>query len=159
MFEQKDYNNIEDAITGFLEGKIRKNALNFMAYLNESQISLKQSGKTDWKIPFNDCYLCEIRIESQKWIFIFYFGDYSGDVDKGLIKTVQDNLQFCKRCNEGCMFGKNTTIFGVEYENVCSQLTVEIENPDDTTLEHIKTLIEYNKRNVSDSISWHAHNL
>ena len=146
-------NKIENAIAEFLDGEQKENALKLAVYLNENQISLKQSGKTDRKIPFEDCYLCEIRFESQKWIFIFYFGDYDGGFDEGFTKTIQESLQFCKCCHEGCMFGRNITIFGKEYENVCSQLTVEIENPDDTTLEHIKILIEYSKRIVSDSVS------
>jgi hypothetical protein len=78
----------------------------------------KQCGSQSWKIPFNEFYLCEIRLEPNKLVFHFYYGEYSGEFDEGFCSAVQKHVEFCTFCNDPCSRGKDTTIFGKEYTNV-----------------------------------------
>ena len=149
---------MEDDILELFDGELKETALKFAAYLNVSQLTPKQDGPTDWKIPYKECHLCMIQLEPNSWRFTFFFGDYSGEFDKIFITAVQNHIKFCNRCNDGCIFGKDAAIFGKEYQNVCSQLTIQFENPNTKILEHIKVLIEYSKKNAPHNVSWHAHN-
>jgi len=148
---------MEDDILELFDGELKETALKFAAYLNVSQLTPKQDGPTDWKIPYKECHLCMIQLEPNSWRFTFFFGDYSGEFDQDFIAAVQENVQTCKRCHDGCIFGKDTTIFGKGYINACSQLTIQFDNPNDETLEHIKKMIEYSKKATPHSESWHAH--
>lgn len=152
---------IENVIMEVLEGESKNKALKFASYLNENKLTpaMWRNDKFTWKIPYSEYNLCMIQFESHKWIFTFFFGDYNGEFDEEFITSIQEHVQICKACNDGCMFGKDTTILGKKYRNVCSQLTIQFENPNDKTLENIKTLIEYSKQVVPcNKISWHAHN-
>ena len=158
MSEQKVYPKIENDILELFDGELQENALKFVAYLNANQLTPKQDGPGDWKIPYKEFHLCMIQIESNKWTFTFFFGDYSGEFDEGFITTVQGHVNICESCHDGCTGGIDKTIFGKEYINTCSQLTIQFENPNEKTLEYIKTLIECSKEIAPHSESWHAHN-
>jgi len=160
MAEQKLNPKIEEKIFELYDGELREVALKFFAYLNENQLTTKPDDTLGGKIPFNECYLCEIRCEEpNKMEFHFWFGDYSGEFDEGSASSVQEHLRFCKACHSPCTGGIDTTIFGKEFKNVCSQHTIVFENPNYKELEYIKILIEYSKNIVSDSLSYHAHTL
>ncbi|MDR0286186.1 MAG: hypothetical protein LBI03_00520 [Clostridiales bacterium] len=159
MSEEKRNLKREDYIIEHLDGELKETALKFADYLNENQITLKPDGSPDGKIPYKEYYLCEIRIEPNKLEFHFWFGDYSGEFDEGFTSAVQKHIRFCRACHSPCTGGMDTIIFGKEFENVCSQHTVVFENPDEKELQYIKTLIEYAKKIVPDSVSYHAHNL
>ena len=148
---------MEDDILALLDGEQQQIALQFDAFLQASGLTVKQDGPTDWKIPYNGNNLCMIQLDPGNWRFTFFFGDYRGQFDVAFITTVHKNVKICTRCHDGCMFGIDTVLFGKEFENVCSQLTIQIDNPGSDTLEHIKMLIEYGKRIAPDSVSWHAH--
>ena len=149
---------MEEVIRRFLDGELKKTALEFSAYLNENQLDVNKSGKTDWKIPYEECYLCEIRFEPKNWEIVFFFGDYSGDFDEGFIKTVQDSVKYCTKCHD-CTDATDTVIFGREYNNVCLQLTIRVKNPTDAKIDHVKQLVELSKKIAPSSVSFHAHTL
>lgn len=149
---------IENEINELFDSDLKETALDFITYLNENQLTPKSWCPKCWKIPCKDYYICMIQLERNKWIFTFFFNDYSGEFDERFIKTVQEHVKICTLCNDGCTSGIDTTIFGKEYLNVCSQLTIQFENPNSNTLEYIKALIKYGKKIVPQSKSWHAHN-
>jgi len=150
---RKKHPEIEKEIRKYLDGDLKERALEFAAWLRANGMA-PQGGK----IPYGGKYLCMIQIEQkQLWRLTFFMCDYSGDYDEGFTRAVQDHLQFCRACHDPCTGGMDITVFGNEYKNVCSQLTVQFENPDADTLEHIKQLLEYWKA-VPDTVSWHFHN-
>ena len=152
-----DQKTIRDDILELLDAASQGPALNFAAFLTANQLTPKQDGPTDWKIPCEDCNLCMIQMEPNQWRFTFFYGDYSGDFDEGLISAVRDNVQTCQACHDPCTGGINTEIFGGQFANVCSQLTIQFTNPSEEELEYIKELIEYSKKIAPGSLSWHAH--
>ena len=161
MAEQNNANTqprrMEDDILELFNGELKETALKFAADLTANRLTPKQWRPKCWKIPHNECHLCMIQLEPNKWKLTFFFGDYSGKFDEGFIKAVQENVRTCTSCHDPCTGGIDTMIFGKECLNACSQLTIQFENPNAETLGHIKQLLEYSKKVPPQSESWHAH--
>ena len=158
MSEQEKILKIEDDILELFDGGLKETALKFAAYLNENQLTPKQDGPADWKIPYEQYHLCMIQPELNKWTFTFFFGDYSGEFDEDFITTVQEHIQICASCHDGCTGGIDTTVFGKDIKNVCSQHPIQFNNPTEGDLKHIKNMLEFSKTYVADSVSYHANN-
>jgi len=149
---------MEDKIHEFLDGDLKEIALKFAEYLNESNLAPINVGKDSCKIPYNEHHICMIQFEPNQWKFTFFYGDYNSEFDQDFIKTVQKNLKFCSPCHD-CTGALDAMIFGENYSNLCSQLTIQFTNPDNTTLENIKKLLEYCKDMIPNSKlykSYHA---
>jgi len=146
---------IEDEINKLFDGELKETALEFVAYLNANQLTPRLCSPTYWYIPFNECNLCLIFLKPNELGFSFFLGDYIGEFDENFTATVQKHVKICTPCHD-CIYGKEATIFGKEYTNVCSQGTIEFINPN---FEYIKILIECSKKIAPHSKSWHAHNL
>ena len=160
MFKRKKIgpkSTIEDVINKHLEGELKEQALEFVPWLKANGVTKWRNNPMDWKLPYGEHYPCMIQFDPNQWRFTFFAGDYSGDFEEGFAKAVQDNVKPCTSCHGGCIFGRDITIFGKEFTNACSQLTVQFENPDAATLDHIKKLFEY-WRTAEPSDSWHYHN-
>ena len=174
MAEEKTYAKIEDAIIENLDGELKETALNFAAYLHENElipISMPykmDNGKTfGCKIPHNGHYLGWMLVkENGEWLFqIFNFLDFgesihSDEGDEEFKKAVYDHVSICNApCHDECWRAKDVKIFGKEFKSVCSQHSRGFENPDEKTIEHIKKLIEYNKKTVPYEQQYHPNNL
>ena len=148
---------IEDEIRELLDGDLKERALDFADYLNANQMMPQLwFGPTYWRVPHGSNYLCCIKLDKDKWRFWFFQGDYSGELDEGIKKTVCDNVNQCINCIENCRAVAAMTIFGREYTDVCCNFPVQFENPCGSTMEHIKALIEYWKTVAPRSDSWHV---
>ena len=160
MSEPKNYNKIEDAITDFLDGDLQENALKFVAYLNENELSpillpyKMDNGKTiGVKIPHNGHYLGWMLVkEKGEWMFqIFNFLDFGQSIhtdekDEAFKKAVYDHVDICgSPCHDECWRAKDVKIFGKEFKSVCSQHSRDFINPDEKTIDYIKKLIGYSK--------------
>ena len=157
MFKRKPgkKSTFEKAIQYYLDGDIRDSALEFAAWSRVNGLAPRQNGgPAHWKIPWKDFYLCCIRFDPNKWNIRFFAGNYSGEHDEEFIKAVQDHVGPCVACMDQCPKGKDMTIFGKDFANLCVEFTVQFENPDRGSLEHIKKLLEYWKT-AGPSDSWH----
>ena len=148
---------VEDDILELLDGEVKEAALKFAAHANVNQLAPKRWRPRCWKIPHNGCHLCMIQLEPNTWRLTFFFGDYNGKFDERFVAVVHEHVRICTRCHDGCTFGKDTTVFGKEFKNVCSQLTLQFENPNNDALECAKALLEHVKKNPPGNDSWHAH--
>jgi len=136
---------IEDEIIKRFEGDVKENALRFVAYLNEHNMTPQQwFGPAIWKTGCGKYYFFGIFMNQPgKFRIYFYRGDYEGEFDEGFVKTVCDHVTPCADCGGECPKGMDMTIFGKEFSNVCFQFPIQFENPAISVLEHIKELIEY----------------
>jgi len=151
---------IEKMIRKHLSGEMKETALDFAAYLNASGLAPKQWFNQDfWRISYQDYYLCGIHLDKNRWQFWFWSGEYSGEFEEAFIKAVHEHVGPCVSCHgdntDICPKGKKQTVFGKEFANACVQFTVRFENPDGSTLEQIKKLIEYWKTAAPNDTSWH----
>lgn len=148
---------IEDEINELLDGDLKETALGFAAYLRANQMTPRQwFGPSYWRVPHEDYYLCCIIVNKDQWRIFFFRGDYSGEFEEGFIKTVQDNVRPCVSCVDDCPKGKDLTVFGKEFANTCFQFPVQYVNPNGSTMEYIKELLEYWKGAAPHSDSWHC---
>lgn len=156
--QEKADPRIEDEILELLDGDLKEIALGFAAYLRANQLTPRQwFGPGYWRVPHEKDYLCGIVVNQNRWRVWFFSGDYSGELDKGLIGAVHDSVRPCVSCVDDCPKGKDMTVFGKVFTNTCCQFPVQFENPVGSTLEYMKRLIEYWKDAAPRSDSWHAH--
>lgn len=149
---------IEDEIHDLLENDVQKNALEFTAYLNENNMTPQRwFGPTIWRVPYDKYYLCGIFLNRRGKFRVYFFrGSYQGTFNENFLKSIYDHVTPCIDCGGECPKGETATIFGKTFENTCFQFPIQFENPDGSTIKHIKDLIEYWKTIVSDSDSWHT---
>jgi len=149
----------EDKIHECLDGEVKQIALNFVDYLKENQLTtLSDTYEGNAvKIPYNAKNLCKIWLNPNEIQFHFWFGDYSGESDEDFKAAVQARVGFCDICHQGCTGPFDVPIFGKELKNVCSQHTIAFTNPDNKALEYVKMMLEYSKKIVPDSVSYHAN--
>ena len=174
MSEQKKFSQIEDAIIEFLDGKPQENALKFVAYLNENELSPillpyeMDGGKTiGCKIPYNGHYLGWVLVkENGEWCFqIFNFLDFgesihSDERDEEFKKAVYNHVSICGvPCHDECWRAKDVKIFGKEFKSGCSQHSRDFVNPDCETIEHMKKLLDYSKETRPYAQQYHPNHL
>ena len=156
--QEKASPQIEEEIHALLDGDLKEIALGFIAYLRANQMAPRQwFGPNYWRIPYGQTYLCGMHLKKDMWRFWFFSGDYSGEFDKGFMQAVQAGVKSCRSCVDDCPKGKDMTVFGAVFSNACFQFPVQFENPDVSTLEYIKVLLEHWKKVGPHSDSWHCH--
>jgi len=168
--QQKTKLKIEDIIAGLLDGEMKKNALDFIAYLRETKMAVSRaSGNAEtkridgaWKANYKGKGICRIWLSKNHWIVCPYI-DYTKDFEayianEKLQDIIWDNLFICRKCNprlcssqankaEETFTGFNKTYFGKEFENICKFWDAYFQNPDGRTIACIKRIMEF-KKNV-----------
>jgi len=148
---------IEEEVLELLDGDLKAAALGFIAYLRANGMTPRRwFGPGYWRVPYEKNYLCGIVVNRDRWRFWFFSGDYSGEFEEGFMRAVQDAVRPCVSCVDGCPKGKDATVFGKEFPDSCFQFPVQFENPNGSTLDCIKALIEYWKEVAPYSDSWHC---
>ncbi len=156
MSEQTQNTVIEDEIRACLDVETRETALSFIAYLNERQLTPKRwFGLGYWRIPYEDHYLCGIHLKKDGCRFWFWSGDYSGAYDDQFMQAVYDHVRPCIKCTADCKFGKDTVIFGKDFQNTCIQFPIQFETTGNNGLECVKQLLEHWKTAAPNEYSWH----
>ena len=156
---------IEDEILSHLNENMRKSALNFIAYLNENELTPRLWFCPGfWIVPYGEHNLFGIHLygfnsgtDKNGWVFWFFSGDYSGSTDNEVIGLVQKNAGQCVKCTGDCTSqGVDVSLFGKEFKNLCYQFPVRIDDPDNETLEKVKRLIEFWKEIAPRSNGLHV---
>ena len=150
---------IESIVNEVLTNDTLKNALDFIEFLGENEITQKGQYEMHYK---NEC-VCYIdtRIEHHSWI-VWTEGDYSSEhksfpIDVCTKEIAWANVMKCGNCdNVDCKPGKTKTIFGKEFTNICNadnvNMTFMFTNPDAETLECIKKLVLIRKNIIASHI-------
>ncbi|MHB0875371.1 MAG: hypothetical protein ACYC5O_04925 [Anaerolineae bacterium] len=157
--QEKAGAQLEEEIRELLEGDLRETALGFVAYLRTNQMTPRQwFGPGYWRIPHGTHYLCSVFMSKDKWRVLFFSGDYEGEFEEGFTKAVQGSVMPCVSCTgDDCPKGMEMTVFGRTFDNTCFQFPVQFVNPNGSTLEYIRELLEYWKGVAPHSGSWHCH--
>ena len=163
MPEQK----IEVFIDEVLAGDAQTLALSFTAYLRAQDMLFARGAgywedKRSWTIKYKDEYVCFILVngygsvrhqdEPEGWVI---WSDDSGKVDwfadspldEHIKETAWANVDFCGHCGGSCDGGFHKTIFGREYDNVCTT-TFRFDNPNAEAMECAKRLLALKKNNI-----------
>ena len=158
---------IEKDILALYDGTKKEFMLQLVAFFKESQLMLTncKHDKTEWHVSFNGCNLCKLWLKPND-IFVSFFlsylqEEYRGEFGHKFETCMQQHVQFCYTCHDGCTSSMDVPIFGKELTNVCSQHTINFTQPDledFDVLAHIKTLVGYCKTVTPNDVSYHVHN-
>jgi len=158
---------IEKDILALYDGTKKDFMLQLIACLKESQLTLTKSkhDKTCWNLSFNGKHISKLWLKPND-IFMSFFlsylqGDYRDELSSDFETCMQNHVQICFTCHDGCTGQMDVPIFGKKLKNVCSQHTINFTQPDledFNVLAHIKTLIDYCKTVEPNDISYHVHN-
>ena len=161
--QEKPRLKIEEEIIAQLGGDLQKNALDFIAYLKESGMTPDATHSSAFRY-FDKwvCILIIMPIDGKIGWTIFdnplCGREYDLPVDDDLKEFAWKHVNICchftsggKYCGCGNQPGKHATIFGKEFDNVCTS-EVAFSNPDAGALKKIVRLIDAWKDHVVEEI-------
>jgi len=155
---------IEEIIPEIItNGDIRKNILDFVAYLRTNNMSFRWSGVNTWKAYIKSKCICRVALGKIVWsgknsdfwwvvLSLTNLNEYKESItDSRVQKIIRDNIKYCNKCS-GCTPGIEMTIAGIELKNICRDLSVVICDPDEEVLNGIKTLLELEQQARMENI-------
>lgn len=138
---------VEEAIRNTLNGDALRNALSFIAFMKENGITCEPA-EGIW-VYEDGCvlYMDGAANMPGPWTIWAEFGtDDDGDSVDGRLKEVAwAHINPCGNCGCGNQPGSRKTVFGREFDHICTS-TLVFHNPDAGTLESIKQLALLKKR-------------
>ena len=151
---------VEDVMKNILRGETLKNALDFIAFMRASGFTTDDEYGNNFYYmgePGNVllCWNNEKYPEGEWGIFNSPIREYGGlPLDESLKEFSRANVRICTgEC--GCPTwprGGNQTVFGKEYQHLCSSVIVFMV-PDAEALEKIKKLVEYMKLIITEEVN------
>ena len=137
-------NKDDNIISNAQKNDVQKDVLNFVEYLKANELSVNGA-----EVSYKGNAVCYMHVDSGEnypspWT-IWTEGDYSDEHEDARMKEIAwANINKCGNCGAGCNPGKRKTIFGKEFDNVCSS-DMAFYKPDAETLECVKKLLEIRK--------------
>lgn len=176
--------NLEDLIPEYLDGDMKKNALDFISYMRANNMSPAYRPSLRFKCNYKGMGICTISLprkfpnanpysdnefaqawmtkenNENNWVVIpqlDHLNEYEDLIDEGMKKLIMDikNIYFCNGCwasnpnfpgpRDCCGPRPVKTIFGKEFKGLCGRGFFWFFNPDETEIECIKKLMEFEK--------------
>ena len=147
--------NIEDVIPQYLDGDMRRTALDFAAWLRLNKLTPGQYGINRWKASNKGTGICFIVLGSNVWkkhdswvirLDLTHIMEYEeAMINEGLQEFVWSNIHHCWHC-AGCAPGLDMTIMGKEYQGLCKTMIIYSGDSGETELNAIKRLLEFEKK-------------
>jgi len=142
---------LENAINASLTGESKTNAVDFSAYLDVNGMEYKEG-----QVSYNDTGICHIYIDGSDQIpgpwtvwsddsAVYENIDVSPDEQTRDIAWKHANV--CGNCGGNCSPGTQKTIFGKEFNNICTS-TFMFTDPNAEELECIKKLLEIRIKSI-----------
>lgn len=155
---------IEEILGSFLEGDALQSAMDFVAFLRASNMNPRWSSTNSWRVTGKRSKeICNIQLGGAKgaWMAYLKAGDWvigglesmgreyldafiASDAIKGFIWA---SVKPCTRC---CSCGprRGRAYAGKAIGECCG---LRIVNPDTTSLEYAKKIVEANRRHISEN--------
>ena len=151
---------IEDYLTAILNGDTLRNALDYVAYLKKTGMSVETSDSNVFDIEIGSLSVYPV---DGKPGWTLYLGNYDSaflngkcqnvPTDEKLKNFAWEHVKTCHNfktngggCGCGSQPGKKIMLFGKDFDNVCT-FVLEITNPGGETLELAKQLAHVWKQN------------
>ncbi|MCL2361674.1 MAG: hypothetical protein FWC73_07675 [Defluviitaleaceae bacterium] len=138
--------NIEATMNEALSGDNLKNALDFAKYLKAKGMDVNGA-----EVSYNGKTVCYMHMDGgndypSPWTIWSGECNYTREnenipLDASMKEIAWANVNICGKCGGGCAPGTTKTIFGKEFENVCSS-DMAFYQPNSETLEVVKKLLE-----------------
>jgi hypothetical protein len=172
---------LEDIIPEYLDGDMRRTALDFVEYMRTNKMSPSYRPSLRYKCNYKGKGICTIRLPrghtdnefDQPWMpdgnrtknywavvpELNHFNDYESImVDEGFKDIILDrkNIYFCNGChgriNEECNPNPNRTILDREFKGLCGRAFFWFFNPGEAEIDCIKRLLELEQKARTASI-------
>jgi len=171
---------LENLIPEYLEGDMKKTALDFVAYMRENKMSPSYRPSLRYKCNYKGKSICTISFPrsnfcngafdnefDQAWMpedrsknfwavipELHHINEYETLIDDDMKNIIWEkkNIYFCNNCwytpenPRACAPGKNLSILGKTFENLCGRAFFWFYNPNEATINCIKKLLEYEKQ-------------
>ena len=158
--------SIENVINDVLKDDAKELALGFAAYLRAKEIPVEES-ESYWDIQYHGKTVCFVFIngsdekpgpwtiwsdqEPGAWV-TWADGEKMNDriafiVDDATKATAWANVNFCASCGGDCSPGKQKTILGKTFENVCSS-AIAFTNPNADMVQCAIAMVEARMRDI-----------
>ena len=148
MSEQEKKPTLEEEINEKLIGEIKDNALNFVSFLRENNITHERNGYQQYL----DEDVCNISIFGKKSWFVYWNTSDVNDSDNANVS--EDLKKFARNARNKCKGGHcdkspgtSRKIFGKEYQNLCNA-TLAFCSPSGHYLDNIKELVKCRIRDI-----------
>jgi len=155
---------VEEIIPEWLDGDMKKNALDFSTWLRANKMSPLWSSANSWKANYKGRGICSIKIlhsdraddknRKYSWFIAVYYSDrekYDAFVErKGLLTHFRENIWYCN-CTLGglpqnCGSMRDVIVLGKEHKDVCGHYyPMYFCDPDAKVIKGIKKLIVFER--------------
>jgi len=161
----------DEYINGHLDGEMKKNALEFIAWLRANKMTIRWSSVDQWAANYKGKTICWITVYVERretlilpsgnvpsWNIVLdrtiYMNGYRQNLikEQGLQGVFWDNVGYCTRgesspngcvIDEKCAGGRDLTVLGKEFKGTCFHRSVQrFHDPDKETRECLKKLFE-----------------
>jgi len=155
---------IETILPEWIDGEMKKNALDFTAWLRASKMSPAWASANSWKASYKGKAICYVKLlysgreddknKKYSWVIAVYYSDrdkYNALIEReGLLAHLRDNIWYCNCTLQGlpqnCGSRKDITILGKEIKGVCGHYyPMYFCDPDTKVIQGIKKLIEFER--------------
>jgi len=169
--QKKNKPKIEDVIPDYLDGEMKKAALDFARHMQENKMPLRWAGFTNaWKAACKSQCICYVRLRGNSdvpsdgnsggrlWVvtpYLDHMHEYEGTVlREGVQNIIGNNVFHCQRCfpekyPEGrpCVPGRNMTLLGKEVNGICRfRRPVWVWDPGKAAIDGVKKLLELEQK-------------
>ena len=157
--QKKNKQKIEDLISDFLNGDMKTNALQFIAWLREHKITITKNSEGAYTFKIMGKSSGRIFIAKDNFVVEPYVNYKNKEVDVlienfGMQDVIWDSLFFCRRCaphncasktneSKDDFIGFKRIVFGKQFNNLCQSEGIRYKYPDEKTIDFIKTIIEF----------------
>ena len=161
--QKKTKPDIEETIPEYLNGNMKKAALEFAKYMRENKMQLRWAGFTNaWKAACRGKCICYVRLRGNSdvrtrkngdkpfWVitpYLLNIKNYEDSVmNENLQDLIWDNMFDCMSCRTPCNT-RDRTILGREFKSQCGgRQPVWVWDPDKAAVGKIIKLLELEKK-------------
>ena len=141
-------------IPQYLEGDMKKVALNFVAFMRANKMQPVWQSTNTWKANYKGKCICYVRLKTAGKIsdrcswsiqpYTNHMPEYEETIiNEKLQNTVWDNLNYCYGCHSAPCRQKEITIFEKQAKCICNGTFATLFfDPDEVIINVIKKLLE-----------------
>lgn len=127
----------------------QKAALDLVTFLRANRLNPGCYGINRWKASNKGKGICFLLLKNNSMrvrLDLPYMKEYENSImSEGLQQFVFDKISYCHHC-AGCKPGIDITLLGKELKDICHTMILYIHDPDETAVNSIKKLLEFEKR-------------
>jgi len=165
QWKMKPKPKFEDIVPDFLDGGIKKAALDFAVYLRANKMPLKWISANRWAASYKGKSICYITLnrgardpeflKGKSWVLeprIQNYGEYEEQIRSDGLQNVilgGENFYYCRSCHPAPCNPRDIILLGKEVKGVCGgRCPVWFHDPGEAEIDCTKRLLEFMKQTI-----------